>query len=253
MFAEERLEKIVELVNQNKRLTVEEATTHFQVSVDTIRRDFKKLSERDLVVRTHGGILTKENFVYSSSYAERRTQNIEPKKAIGRKAAEFIKDREIIAIDGGTTTIEVLGYVKDRSHLSIITYTLDIANETAKYPNITTIIIGGVLIEKTNNIVGPEAVSMIKKMHADTLLLAAEAIDLKSGLMTPNSMDVEVKKALIEISERVILLADSSKINKYSLASFSPLEQVTTFITDIQADEAFLDKVAKMGVDVILA
>jgi DeoR/GlpR family transcriptional regulator of sugar metabolism len=219
--------------------------------MDTIRRDFKKLSEKGLVVRTHGGILTKENFVYSSSNAERKTKNIAQKKAIGRKAAECISDSEIIAIDGGTTTIEVLEHVKDRHHLSIITYTLDIANETAKYPNITTIIIGGMLIERTHNIVGPEAVAMIKKMHADTLFLATEAIDLKRGLMAPNSMDVEVKQALIEISERIILLADSSKINKYSLASFSPLEKVTTFITDAGADDTFIENVVQMGVHVI--
>ena len=82
MFAEERLEKIVELVDQHKRLTVEEATIRFQVSVDTIRRDFKKLSEKGLVVRTHGGILTKENFVYSSSNAERRTKHIAQKQVL---------------------------------------------------------------------------------------------------------------------------------------------------------------------------
>jgi DeoR family transcriptional regulator, fructose operon transcriptional repressor len=252
MFIEERLEKIIELLQHQKRLTVEEAADLCQVSVDTIRRDFKKLTERGQVTRTHGGILVKDDFAYDSSTIERQVRNIAVKKAIARKAATFVEYAETIAIDAGTTTFQMIEHLTAHDHLTVLTYGLDIANETIKCPNIATIIAGGMIRRKTASVIGPEALAMIKKMHVSTLFLGANAVNITTGLMTPNSMEAEIKKALIDISDHVILLADSSKINKQALVSFSPLDRVSVFITDTQAAPSFLDDVDKMGVEMVL-
>jgi DeoR family fructose operon transcriptional repressor len=251
MFSEERLEKILDLLRLRKRVGAQEAADYCQVSLGTVRRDFKKLAERNQVIRMHGGILAKDDYAYESKTEIRKEEHTAAKKAIACKAAEFIGDGEVVAIDAGTTTVYAVEHLKEREHLTVVTYSLDIANEAVKYPNLTTLIAGGAIRHKTLSIMGPETIGMLRTMHVDTLLLAASALTLEDGLMNGNSMEAEVKKLLIEIADRVILLIDSSKIYKKALVSFASIEDVDVVITDRDADTSFLQQVAERQVELI--
>ncbi len=251
MFSEERLERLLDLLRLRKHVSAQEAADYCQVSLGTIRRDFKKLAERNQVLRMHGGILAKDDYAYESRTEVRKGEHSDAKKAIACKAAEFVDDGEVVAIDAGTTTVYTVDCLKEREHLTIVTYSLDIANETVKYPHLTTVIAGGMIRHKTLSVMGPETIDMLRKMHVDTLLLAASALTLEDGLMNGHSMEAEVKKLLIEIADRVILLADSSKIHKKALVSFASLEDVDMFITDHGADPAFIQQAAEKQIEII--
>ena len=252
MFIEERLEKILELVHQNRKVTVDEAMGLCNVSADTVRRDFTRLAKNNVVIRTHGGIMVKTSAMYDSSTSERRVKNKELKERIGRRAAELIPDGGTIAVDAGTTTVELLQYLNTVQNLTLLCYSLDIANEAVKYDQVTTMILGGIIRNKTSSVVGPDTAEMVRKLHADVLFLGATAFDSTRGLMTSNRMEADVKESFISIADTVVLLLDSSKIRQRSLFAFCPTENLDIFITDSETDRGFIEEIAEHGVETIV-
>jgi len=252
LFIEERLEKILELVHQKRKVTVDEAMGVCDVSADTIRRDFARLAENDVVIRTHGGIMVKRSSRYDSSTGECKVKNKELKERIGRRAAELIPDGGTIAVDAGTTTVELLQYLNTVQNLTLLCYSLGIANEAVKYDQVTTMILGGIIRNKTSTVVGPDTAEMVRKLHVDVLFLGAAAFDSNRGLMTPNRMEADVKESLISIADTVVLLLDSSKIRKRSLFAFCPTENLDIFITDSETDREFIEEITGHGVETIM-
>ena len=255
LFIEERLEKIIELVREKGKVTVEDAMDICSVSADTIRRDFSRLSDQDIVLRTHGGIMLKESTTHYSSIAERIVKNVEVKRRIAERAAGFIGEWDTIAVDAGTTTVQIIPHLQHFEHLTVVAYSLDVAEAAVKNDKITTMMAGGIVRNKTESVVGPDAVAMIGNLHADTLFLATNGLEITKGLMTPNRMEAEMKETLISIADKVILLADSSKIGKRALFPFARLEHIDLLITDKQAEKTqgdFLRHLEKINKEVIL-
>ncbi|TVQ38546.1 MAG: DeoR/GlpR transcriptional regulator [Spirochaetaceae bacterium] len=253
MFVEQRLDQFLQALGARGSITVDQAAELAGVSQDTVRRDFNRLAERGLALRTHGGIMTRDNYVHDSTIRERRIQHAAQKAAIARAAAALVVDNETIALDGGTTTFGVIAHLSPAASLTLITYSLDAAIEVARRPNMSAIVLGGVVREPTLSVVGPDAMAMVRTFHANTFLLGANAVSLEFGLMTPNRMEAELKTALIAISDRVVLLVDSSKINKRALVTFGSLDSVTTLVTDAGADPQFCEQLRQKGTQVIIA
>ena len=180
-------------------------------------------------------------------------QRAAEKAAIARAAAALVVDNETIALDRGTTTFCVIEHLRAHLTLTVITYSLDAAIEIARRPNMSAIVLGGLVHEPTLSVVGPDAMAMVGNFHANTLLLGANGVSLELGLMTPDRMEAELKTALIGISDRVVLLADSSKIHKRALVTFGSLKAVTTMVTDSGADPSFLEQLRQSGIEVIIA
>lgn len=253
MFIEERLEKILKLVSEKERLTIKDVSSILGVSNDTIRRDFIRLAKDNLVMRTHGGIISKSNVLFDPSLEEKVIKHKEEKELIAKEASSLIADSEIVIINAGTTTERIVKYLSNIKNLTVLTSGLNIAIKTIKYDNITTISIGGTIRNKTLSVVGPDSINMIKNYHADKLFIGISAISMEKGLMTPNRMEAELNNALIKIATEIIVVSDSSKINKTSLYSFGTVEDISVFITDNNADIDFINNLKKRNKKVIIA
>lgn len=253
MLVEERHRVILDRLRTKKSLTVEEATDLCGVSADTIRRDFRKLSELQRVRRTHGGILHKEEYAPDSAVRERQVLHHAEKQRIGARAAGFIQPAETVALDAGTTAIEVVPFLTHLSELTVLTYSLDIARAVVDSRSLACIMLGGLIRDNTYSAVGPDTISMIRRFQATTLILAANGVNVEHGIMTPNRMEAEVKSALIEIAQRVILVVDSSKIGRRALVSFADLSKVDVLVTDAAVDSGFTTAVQELGATVALA
>ncbi len=252
MFIEERLERILKRLAAKGSLSVTEAAEHLRVSPDTTRRDFTRLTKRGLAVRTHGGLMSVESVSFDPAMREKVVHNREEKEAIGRAAAGLVGDAETIVIDAGTTTERIVRFLSERKDLTILTDALNIAVETTKH-ELQTIIVGGAIRSSTLSITGPDAADMIRHYHADKLFLAVSAVSLTRGLMTPNRLEAEIKRELMNIATQIIVVADSSKINKTALYSFGTLKDVSVLVTDDGADAAFLAAVKEFNVKVVIA
>jgi DeoR family fructose operon transcriptional repressor len=255
LLIEERLEEILKIVNQRGSITAKEACAILNVSNDTIRRDFIRLANMALVQRTHGGIISKKNAIYE--YATRTSDlalnNREKKVSIAQEAIKLINEGDTIILDGGTTAYEMAKLLGVFHNLTVLTYGLNSAYELAQHENNPTIIFGGIISNQSMAILGPDAVNMIKHYHADKLFLAANAMTIGKGLMTPNRMQADIKKELIKIANDVIVIADSSKIDKTALFTFCSFEDVSTLVTDKNAGEHFIRELKQQGIRIIIA
>jgi DeoR/GlpR family transcriptional regulator of sugar metabolism len=252
MFIEERLNKILKLVQDKGRVAVTEASGYLEVSADTVRRDFSRLTEMGLVLRTHGGIMSKESVSFDPGMTEKLVQHKNEKEAIAKKAASLISDSEIVIIDAGTTTERIVKYLPDNKNITVLTDALNVAVESTRR-KINTIILGGIIRNSTLCVTGPDAVEMIKHYHADKLLMGVSALSTSKGMMTPNRMEAEVKKELIKAANQVIVVADHSKLQKTALYSFGTLDDLAVLITDKEADPVVLQELQGREIEVLLA
>ena len=253
MFKEERFQRILDTLKLKRRLSVADASALLHVSVDTVRRDFDRLSQQKLVVRTHGGIVAYESVSIESSFPEREVKFRAEKARIAKAACELIRDHDTIIIDAGTTTAEMIPHLSRFEDLNVLTNTLNIANELMKIPQLKVTVFGGSVRHETLAIVGPDTEEMCRSYHADKLFLSVSAASIEKGLMNPNRSECEIKRALIKTANQVIVVTDSSKIGKMALYSFSEIDCVSTFITDTKADQGFVKELNSRNIQVILA
>ncbi len=253
MFLEERLEKILKIINEKDRLTVKEASILLGVSNDTVRRDIIKLVNKNLVMRTHGGIVSKSNILFDPALEERVIEHKEDKEKIAMQASSMINDSEVIILNAGTTTERIVKYLSNVKNITVLTNALNIAINTIRYNDIKTIIIGGNVRKRNLSIIGPDSINMIKNYHAKKLFIGISAISIERGLMTPNRMEAEINSELLKIAEKVIVVTDSSKIGSMSLYSFGKIDDIDVIITDKNADEGFLAELKNRNKEVIIA
>ena len=268
MLIENRLESLLLAIKKQGSLSYEEAMEMTGCSKDTIRRDFIKLGNRNLAIRTRGGILFKESSIFSYDkgiiepngnidlYPDINNpaiKNFEQKKRIGKLAARKVKGNQTVMLDSGSTSLLMTKQLEKQQDLTLITNCIRISNELLHRPDIHSILLGGDLNIETWSILGPDALHMIKHYHVDMLFLGAAAVSIEKGLMSPYSIEAMLKKEMIASAEKVILLADSSKIQKFALYSFAGITDISTLITDENISPRIRDELENLGIEVEIA
>ena len=251
MLVEERHQLMLTHLRSSQALTVEQAAGLCGVSADTVRRDFRKLAARGLARRTHGGIVLTESYAPDTSNLDRRGLYHAEKVRIAEATARLIQPGETLAIDAGTTVIEMIPHLAAIPDLTVVTYGLDVARAAVDSSGMSCIMLGGVIRGKTYSAVGPDTLGMLERFQITTFVLGANAVSVSLGIMTPNRMEAEVKRRLVEISQRVILAADSSKIERRALVSFCDFSNIDTFVTDEGAEPGVVKAMIGRGVTVL--
>ncbi len=253
MLAQQRREKIFELIREDGHAKVHELSRIFNVTEVTIRQDLEKLEEEGWIVREHGGAYLKNIGLSVRNIELQSKENLAQKAAIARKALELICDGDTILLDSGSTTTELAKLIKGFRNLTVITNALNIALILGEDPEIHLVLTGGEFKAPTLSLTGQKAADSLEGLHVDKLFLATAGITLKSGLTYPSISDLVVKKAMIESAEEVYLVADSSKIGKSSFASLSALSLIDTLITDSNIKEEDRDHLTGQGIKLILS
>ncbi|MCL2057733.1 MAG: DeoR/GlpR family DNA-binding transcription regulator [Oscillospiraceae bacterium] len=232
LFAEERRERILLLLKENSKLLVPELCAYFKVSPATIRNDLRDLETAGKLKRTHGGAIPvgKSSFELNSSQKEVSSQN--EKRRIASKAATFIEDGDTIALDTGTTTLELAKQITNRQDLSVVTNDLVIASYLENNSNTNVILLGGMLRKGFHCTVGPAVQSQLSEYSVDKVFMAANAISLEKGFTTPGIDMAEVKKSMMSIASQVFFLIDSSKFGRITFIRFAGLGDTDKIITD---------------------
>ncbi len=253
MLANQRRDKMLELLREDGSAKVINLAKIFKVSEVTIRQDLEKLEQDGFVKREHGGAFLKnvENTV--KSFTILNQDNIEQKQIIGRKAAELIESGETIILDSGSTTTEIAKNLIGRKGITVITNALNIALILGAEPGIDVIVTGGEFKPPTLSLTGQKAATFFEDIHVDKLFLATAGISLKSGLTYPSLSDIVVKKAMIDAADAVYLVADSSKIGKNAFASLGALSLVDYIITDALIDQKRAKIMREHEIEIIIA
>ncbi|MGK7394686.1 MAG: DeoR/GlpR family DNA-binding transcription regulator [Candidatus Cyclobacteriaceae bacterium M3_2C_046] len=253
MLANQRRDKILELLKEDGSAKVIQLAKIFRVSEVTIRQDLEKLEKEGLVTREHGGAYLKEIEKQVRDFALMNQTNLEKKSVIGQKAASLIEDGDTIILDSGSTTTEIAKNLVGRKNLTVITNALNITLLLGVEQGIEVIMTGGEFKPPTLSLTGQKAAVFFNDIHVDKLFLATAGISLRSGLTYPSLSDIVVKKAMIEVAEIVYLVADSTKIGKGAFASLGALSLIDYIITDSAIKDQHLQLFRDHDIELIIA
>lgn len=214
--------------------SIEELCKLFDVSEMTIRRDLSELQEKGLLIRTHGGAKLTESKFFEISFSAKSNQFVQEKMKIAEQAARFIEPGQRIVVDSGTTAGHITRYIKEQ-RLTVITNALNVVTDLVDSPSIDLHICGGSFRRGIAASIGPMTVSCFEAYRCDLLFLGVDGIDSSGTLTVPDMQEAMVKQAMMEIAEKVIVLADHSKIGRNSLGVIGQLSSVDTLITGSDA------------------
>jgi len=247
----ERRNKIIQKIESEGSVRVDELSDEFDVSSVTIRNDLDFFEEKGLIHRTYGGALLRNNIYNDPSIEEKKKINIEEKKRIAECAVDLIKDGESIILDSGSTTREIALRLKEKKNLTIMTNAINIALELAGSTNLEIMLTGGVLRDKSYSLVGPEAERTMQNYYFNKLFLGVDGMDFEHGLTTFHPLEAQLNRIMVERSNEVIAVTDSSKFNRHSFSYICDLNHINTLVTDKNISADFEDKLKKRDIMVI--
>ena len=214
------------------QVDVNALSKELDVSEVTIRNDLTKLEEKKMLIRARGGAIKLDGVGKDFHLSDKNKQHLEEKKRIGKKAASLIEEGDTIILDSGTTTIEITKHISQIANLTVITNALNVASELAEQKNTNVIIPGGFLKKNSLSLVGSSAEESFRNYFCDKLFLAVDGFSTTHGISTPNVDEAHLNRIMIENSKKVIVVADSSKFLKRSLALIAPVSKIDIVITD---------------------
>jgi DeoR family transcriptional regulator of aga operon len=254
LLAEERRQKIRELLEQDGRITIEEIVARFQVSAVTARADLDMLAERGDALRSHGGAVRQLNPVVDYPLNFKETLHHAEKVRIGQAAADLIQPHQTIILDSGTTTAQIARKIRSaRIHpVTVITHALNIAYELAETEGVSMIMIGGLLRRQSRSFVGPQAERMLQDLHADHLFLAVDGLHPEDGFSTPDVLEAQLNHVMIRVANQVTVVADASKFGRRSLSLIGKIECAQRIITDNRISPETAAALRGKGVELIV-
>ncbi|MGM3189502.1 DeoR/GlpR family DNA-binding transcription regulator [Dickeya dadantii subsp. dieffenbachiae] len=234
--AEERQAKIVEFLREENFVDLRTLTKRFEVSVATVRRDLCDLEGAGMLRRTHGGAVNINQLALDATNEARAVWNQAEKAAIAVVVAAMIADGDTVLLDAGTTALEVAKQLVGRQSLTLISNGLDIVAEFSRSEGQSIYSVGGEFTATNRSFRGPLAEYFIRQFNVDKLILNAASIDVDRGLIcTSSPVNASVARAMIDVSNRVIVVADHSKFTKSSLSVVTRIEDVGVIVTDAGA------------------
>jgi DeoR family transcriptional regulator of aga operon len=251
VFREERLEKIIALLEKEDRLVTKNLPEILNTTSVTIRKDIAILEQRGLLKRTHGGAIKPRKLFHGLALNEKEKLNLEEKIRIAKKAAKLISEGDTIILDSGSTTSFIAKEIKHMKGITVITNAINIVSILLN-SDIDVILIGGLLLKETSTLVGPLADDVLRKISADKLFIGVDGIDFEVGLTTPNILEANTSRVMMEMSGEIILVVDASKFGRRSLGVISKVSEVNSIITTKKLSGNELKKFADYDVQVFI-
>ena len=236
MFAEERTSKILQLIDQKGSATVQELMIEFDASESTIRRDLNSMDANGLIIKVHGGAISKNTEISTEDdlVNHRKALNYSDKAIIAKYAASLISDDDFVYIDAGTTTELIVDFITSKK-TTFVTNSLDNAKNLSD-KGYKVYILGGEFKSTTEAIVGEEAVVSLDKYNFTKGFWGTNGVSVTNGLTTPEVKEAMVKRKSMENCKEKYVLADSTKFSIISSVKFSEFNQVTIITTNLKND-----------------
>lgn len=257
LSAAERRSQIAQMVVENGKVLVADLVDQFMVTETSIRRDLTLLEGAQRLKRIHGGAIPIPGSSRTDSFAEKMQMHIKAKERIGKLAAELIKPKDILLLDSGTTTLQVVRHVpsplRNSSLITLVTNSQPIALEVLNWPSPNLTLLGGLYLPDYQATVGPQALAQLQELTADKVFLGADGLTIASGPTTASILMAEVGRLMVEHARQVVLVTDSSKIGRVGFVPIKSVSSIHTLITDANAPPDVLQSLRAMGIEVLLA
>jgi len=249
MLKKERQAFILHQVNLHNRVLSSLLSQEINVSEDTIRRDLQELADEGKIIKVHGGALSHSfnevSWPVSSVYSQ------DQKKIIAEKAASLITNGMFVLTSGGTTIIEMARTLPPTLKATFISGSIPAILEYMQHPHLDVIMVGDRVSKNSKITIGGDAIAKIRQVNADLCFLGINAIDIKRGTTDTDWDIVQLKKAMIESSQKVVCLTISEKINTLQPIHICDVEDIDILITELPPDHPQLQPYVDAGIEVI--
>jgi len=255
VYAEERQHAIATLVTERGRLAVTAVAEEFGVTTETVRRDLSILERAGMVRRVHGGAVPAGALtLVETGLGERHGTRTEAKRAIAAAAISLLPAADgSVLLDGGSTTAALADVLPTDRRLYVATNSVPIAARLSASPAVTLHVLGGRVRGITQTAVGDATVRALRDLRLDVVFLGTNGISAGHGFSTPDEAEAATKRAMVRAAQRVIVLADSSKLGREHLVRFAAVEDVDVLVTDNGADPGVVAELETTGIEVLIA
>jgi DeoR family transcriptional regulator of aga operon len=240
MTQQHRLNALLELVSERGTISIAEISEELGTSAATARRDLTALAEQHLLTRTHGGAVALGTG-YELPLQYKIARQGEAKVAIAQAASRLVSVGESIGLNGGTTTSEVARALGRSPHLmgkdveiglTVVTNALNIGYELAVRPHIKIVVTGGIARRQSYELVGSIVTNTLDDLALDAVFLGVDGLSEQFGATTLHDGEAEVSQAFVRVAKKVIVVADSTKLERTTIARICTLAQIDVLVTD---------------------
>ncbi len=254
MLAEERRFQIREMLTAQRTVTAAELCEKLKVTPATIRRDLAALQQEGVLVRSHGGAVSRTSSTnFQPSYEALLRSNSEEKRQIARAAEQLVLDGDTIFLEGSTTVLELAKLLAQRHRLTVVTNSPTIVSELQRSPGVAVLCTGGELQKETFYLSGEWAQRSLSELRLDKAVLGVSAIDLQYGVSTASHAEAQIKKMLTHAAKTRIALADHGKFGRQSFAYVGPVTDIDMLVTDSGTDPRYIKELREAGLQVVIA
>ncbi len=247
-----RLEEIEQFICKRGFVPMNELCEHFDVSMNTVRRDIAELLTRGAVEKVYGGVSAKRAGALTP-YPVRHIRNEAGKKRVGLFAADLVRDDDIIFIDSGTTTLHMVEGLRGKRNLTIVTHSLQVISQASQLSDVKVIVLPGQLFRDTGSFTGADTAEFLSKYNIDVAFMATSGISSQGGVTNSSPLEIETKRMALRQSKDAVLLLDKTKFGHSGLLTYAPVAAFSRVVTDEMPEGTWRDLVAAAGVELIQA
>jgi DeoR/GlpR family transcriptional regulator of sugar metabolism len=251
MLTEQRRREILDVLKRDGRAVAGELARLWNVSEDTIRRDMRDMASAGLLKRVHGGALPVTAALPELSV--RRNLGTEEKRRLAAAAVRLISPGQVVFLDGGTTTAEIVRQIPRDMALTVVTHAPTIAADLEMHTAIEVLLIGGRIYKHSMVSVGPTALASIERLRPDVFFLGATAVHPQEGLSTGDFEEAAIKRRILERSLATYCPVTPDKLDRVSPFGIAGIAETTGLILLSETEQAVLDGYRAAGASLILA
>ena len=251
MLTSQRKLLLLDLLRQEGKIVAKTVAAQLDISEDTIRRDLRELAAEGLLQRVHGGALPASPAM--GDFAARQRIAVDDKSAVGRAAALMIQPGQVVFLDGGTTSAQLVRHLPADLRATVITHSPSVAVELVTHPSVEVIMLGGRLFKHSVVGVGSATVEAIRQVRADVYFMGVCSVHPEAGLTTGDFEEAGVKRALSAAAAETIVLASPEKLATASPYQVIPLEELSGLVTMKSVAEEVLAPYRARGISIHLA
>lgn len=231
MLTEERHKYILDALAKENILKLQDLMELTGSSESTIRRDLSALEQDGLLVRVHGGAKRSYDVTTEDRMDEKTSKNVQDKLRIAKKAASMVSERDIIFLDAGSTTYEMIPFLKEKD-ITVVTNGVPHASLLTDM-QVETILIGGKVKMETRAIIGPTSQAQMRTYRFSKAFLGMNGMDKQFGFTTPDAEEAAIKRIAIENAAQSFVVADASKFNKVSFIKVCDIEDCSIISNNV--------------------
>ena len=234
VLARQRHALIMERIREDGAVRVADLVRQLGVSDMTIRRDLESLHEQGLVEKVHGGATARTgNALFEPGFAAKSGLQQHEKESIAAAAVALVEPGMAVGLSAGTTTYALARALVDIPRLTVVTNSIPVADALyGTQRSDQTIIITGGVRTPSDALVGPFAVAALRNVHLDLVFMGVHGMEPRSGFTTPNMLEAETDRALVEAGRRLVVVADHSKWGVIGISSIARFDEADVLITD---------------------